>query len=77
MPWYARHFVLEHYRSFTLPADSDFKRFEDWGAACLDVSWVKTTLQDKEKLIGSYAKYADNTASSQVAQAIKLGKGLP
>ena len=38
---------------------------------------VKNTLQDDEKLIASYKRYADGSAKSQVGDAIRKGGPMP
>lgn len=68
--------ILGHYRNFTIP-ENTYARYYTWYEALLKLDCVKKTLADKKSLIGSYQRYADNTAKSHVAVAIRKGKALP
>eukprot|EP00897_Mesotaenium_endlicherianum_P006623 jgi/Mesen1/598/ME001074S10750 len=76
-PWPIRHFVLEHYRGFQLPDEPELARFRGWLAAVLARPSVKATLQDEGRMLAIYKRYADNSAQSEVAQAINANRPLP
>ena len=38
---------------------------------------VKKTIQPVDKLCGMYTRYADGSAKSEVADAVRKGRGLP
>jgi len=75
VPWALRLFVLREYRDFRLPAD--WTRFRRWLEACEAHPSVRATIQDRDKLLASYERYAKNEAGSLVADAINAGKPLP
>ena len=69
--------VLPHYRGFTLPKEgAEMERYYHWYAACLERESIKKTIPEDGKLIESYQRYADGTAKSQVADAIRKGTSL-
>ncbi|GBG62537.1 hypothetical protein CBR_g30855 [Chara braunii] len=77
-PWVAaRSIIVEHYRNLSIPPSSDFERLRRWRSAVLNHPSVKATLQDEDKLIQIYKRYATNEATSQVAVAIKTNRPLP
>lgn len=76
-PYAARLYILKHYRGFELPQSSEFERFYSWWEAVKNVPAVKTTLQDEDKLLATYQRYADGSARSQVADAIRKGGAMP
>lgn len=76
-PYAARLYILKHYRGFELPESGKFERFHNWWKAVKNAPAVKTTLQDEEKLLAYYQKYADASAKSLVADAIRKGGTMP
>ena len=42
-----------------------------------DVDAVAQTFQPEDNLIAKYKRYTDGTARTEVADAIRQGKGLP
>jgi len=78
-PWVPlRDFVLEHYKAFSIPWDDpELKRLAAFKAAVEESASVRKTLADPEKLLGTYKRYADNTATSEVAKAVNAKRGLP
>lgn len=76
-PHAVRFFILKHYRCFEVPKSEEFKRFHIWCEAVRNASAVKVTLQDESKLLDSYKRYADASATSQVADAIRKGGTMP
>ena len=69
--------ILGNFRDFVIPKDGVFERYHTWKAACETRSSVFSTLQNKEKLIAKYQRYADNSAKTEVAEAIRRGQTLP
>ena len=69
--------VLPHFRQFSIPDDKTFKRYHTWYAAVSQHNSVKKTTPEADKLIPVYTRYADGSASSMVAEAIKKGTTLP
>ena len=69
--------VLPHYRKFSIPDDEDFKRYHTWYAAISQHEHIKKTIPELDKLIATYTRYADGSATSMVAEAIKKGTVLP
>jgi glutathione S-transferase len=77
LPFALRLPILTHYRDFGLPHDGSFDRFKTWLKACQSRQSVTPTEPPADKLIAIYQRYADNTANSQVAEAIRKGAALP
>ena len=75
VPWALRLFVLREYRHFRVPAD--WTRFRRWLEACEAHPSVRATVQDRDKLLATYERYAKNEATSLVADAINAGRPLP
>jgi len=73
LPWFQRLYsVLQHYRGYTLPEGEGeggdnkiaFDRLREWYAACLARPDFAATVVDRDRLIGNYSGYADNSATS-------------
>ena len=78
IPWALRFYVLKAYRGFELPNEgAEWERFQRWFLACQRHPSVMATVQDEDKLLHSYERYAKNNAGSQVADAINANKPLP
>jgi len=75
-PWLFRAGnVLKHYRGFSLPSG---EKFNAWLQRLLEHPAFKGTCSDEELYIDSYERYAFNRpGTSQVANAINSGRGLP
>ena len=80
-PWAARLYILEHYRgpAFRVPPAGDGRdpglaRFHAWAAHVLAHPSVAPTLAARDALLAVYARYADGTAHSKVADAVRAGK---
>uniref|UniRef100_A0A0B7BC75 glutathione transferase n=4 Tax=Arion vulgaris TaxID=1028688 RepID=A0A0B7BC75_9EUPU len=69
--------VLEFYRNFEIPNDSRFARFFKWREAAEARPSIKATAPDSEKILARYIHYAQNTAQSEVADAIRKGTAFP
>jgi glutathione S-transferase len=79
-PFVHRLFILEHYRGFSLPEVTEVDRVTNEKL----MSWQKRlearpgfaqTLSAPAKLISIYKRYADGTAKSKVAEAVRQGSG--
>ena len=73
-PWAQRDFILKHYRSFSIPSNGKFARYQTWLAAVKELPSVKATVQPEDKLLQIYQRYADSTAKTLVADAVRAGK---
>ena len=75
-PWAFRLYVLERFRGFKLDQNLPWvKNFMHWKERMEnEIKGVKDTLPDKNKLLGSYERYADASAKSLVGQAVNAGK---
>ena len=68
--------LLPVYRGYTPPMEG-LEQYYKWYAAACEYDSVKKTLPDTNKLIESYKRYAEDTAKSAVAEAIRKGTALP
>jgi len=75
-PWLFRMTnVLKHYRDFDLPAIS---KISQWVVRLLEHPAFKGTSSTEDLYLDSYERYAHNRPNtSQVANAINSGQGLP
>ena len=80
-PWVDRFYILKHHRGFEVPGseeeDGAFARFHTWWQAVQAVPAFHDTVQDRERLLAKYQRYADDTATSLVAVAVREGNALP
>ena len=77
IPFALRIDILAHYRIFSLPTDGSFDRLNVWMDAWKSRPAVNATIAPQDKLIAIYKRYADNSAKSEVAEAIRKGRPLP
>lgn len=81
-PWLFRATnVLRHFRGFEpkdlLEADV-YKRWSEWSSAVFGLEAFKATTSTDDLYLDSYVRYAQNRPmTSQVAEAINKGRGLP
>lgn len=76
MPWAWRFYVLEHYRgpNFAVPYDEpELQAYKEWFDHVFDLDAVKRTLPDKNRYLEHIGKYADSSARSKVANAVRRG----
>mmetsp|Transcript_39620 Transcript_39620/g.55843 ORF Transcript_39620/g.55843 Transcript_39620/m.55843 type:complete len:285 (-) Transcript_39620:47-901(-) len=75
LPWAYRYYVLEHYRGpeFVIPKDASLDAYHEWFQHCLGLDSVKRTLPDKDQYLEHIEKYADSSARSKVANAVRRG----
>lgn len=70
--------VLSHYRDIVIPTEgAEMERYYRWYTAAKDRDSVKKTLSEDAKLVSSYQTYADDSANSLVAEAIRKGTAIP
>jgi len=76
-PWSFRATnVLKHYRGFEFPNIEG--RYKKWQDAVIAHPAVLATCSTEDLYLDSYARYAENRPNtSQVANAINAGRGLP
>jgi len=76
LPWSFRYYVFEHYRGkeFVIPRDDpELKSYWEWFDCVMDLDCVKRTLPDKDQYLEHIGKYADSSARSKVANAVRRG----
>ena len=75
IPWAFRYYVLTHYRgpNFAIPESLDFAAYHRWYDHVMSLDSVKRTLPDKDKYLEHIFKYADGSARSKVANAVRRG----
>jgi glutathione S-transferase len=75
IPWAFRYYVLEHYRGpkYSIPDTTDFAAYHQWYDHVMNLAQVKRTLPDKKKYLEHIHKYADGSARSKVANAVRRG----
>ncbi|GMH82476.1 hypothetical protein TrST_g12489 [Triparma strigata] len=78
-PWAWRYYVFKHYRGeeFDVSRDSmptdEHRPFFDWLEHVTELPKVKKTLPDKDRYLVHIGKYADGSARSKVAEAVRRG----
>ena len=77
VPFTLRFDILKKYRGFSVPESPEFDRFRAWMKACHARESIKKTLPDYERLTAKYQRYADNSAKTEVADAIRTGGTMP
>ena len=76
IPWAFRYYVLEHYRGpdFQIPTnDDDLAPYHRWFDHVMNLESVQRTLPDKDRYLEHIYKYADGSARSKVANAVRRG----
>lgn len=77
LPWAFRFYVFEHYRGddYVISADRypQLQPYLEWLDYVLSLDCVKRTLPDKEDYLIHIGKYADSSARSKVANAVRRG----
>ena len=73
-PWWQRmHSVIRHYRGFEIPP-ARLGRLVRWGDAVMTRPSFARTCVDPDRLIANYSGYADDSATSAVAQQFREPK---
>lgn len=74
MPWAYRYYIFEHYRGYTIPLDDpELQAYKEWYDYVFNLDSVKRTLPDKDRYLEHIGKYADASARSKVANAVRRG----
>jgi len=76
VPWAYRYYVFEHYRGskYAIPtADPELEPYHEWYEHVMNIDAVKRTLPDKDEYLEHIGKYADSSARSKVANAVRRG----
>lgn len=75
IPWAYRFYVLEHYRGpdFGIPHTPELEPYHAWYNHVMQLESVQRTLPDKERYLDHILKYADGSARSKVANAVRRG----
>ena len=77
VPWAYRYYVFEHYRGekyvITPELYPELQPYFDWYDHVMEVDAVKRTLPDKDRYLEHIGKYADSSARSKVANAVRRG----
>jgi glutathione S-transferase len=74
IPWAFRYYVLEHWvgPEFKIPTEN-LAAYHEWFDHVMNLESVKRTLPDKERYLQHIFKYADGSARSKVANAVRRG----
>jgi len=76
LPWAYRFYVFQHYRGddFVIPNDDPtLQPYFEWYNYIIDLDCVKRTLPEKDRYLIHIGKYADSSARSKVANAVRRG----
>lgn len=77
IPWAFRYYVFEHYRGHEYVINTErypqLQPYFEWFDYVMELDCVKRTLPDKEKYLEHIGKYADSSARSKVANAVRRG----
>ncbi len=78
IPWAYRYYVFEHYRGEEYVIDTvekypQLKPYQRWYDHVMNLESVKRTLPDKDDYLEHIGKYADSSARSKVANAVRRG----
>lgn len=69
--------ILPRYRDWSIPEAAGLERYHQWYAAVSLCDSVRNTMPEDERLVESYKRYAEDTAQSLVAEAVRKGTALP
>ena len=76
LPWAYRYYVFEHYRGkeYVIPKDDpSLRAYHDWCDYIFNLDSMKRTFPDKDQYLEHIGKYADSSARSKVANAVRRG----
>jgi glutathione S-transferase len=74
MPWAYRYYIFEHYRGYSIPVnDPALHAYWEWHNWAFSLDSVRRTLPDKGRYLEHIGKYADSSARSKVANAVRRG----
>ncbi|KAL3806864.1 hypothetical protein ACHAXA_004575 [Cyclostephanos tholiformis] len=74
MPWAYRYYIFEHYRGYSIPMDDpELHVYREWHDWAFSLDCVRRTLPDRDRYLEHIGKYADSSARSKVANAVRRG----
>ena len=75
VPWAYRFYIFETYRGpdFVIPQTKELEPYHEWYDHVMNLDSVKRTLPDKDRYLEHIKKYADGSARSKVANAVRRG----
>ena len=76
VPWACRYYIFEHYRGsdYVIPKDDpELAAYHEWCDHVLALPSVARTLPDRDRYLEHIGKYADSSARSKVANAVRRG----
>jgi len=75
-PWAFRYYVFEHYRgpNYCIPKDDpELRLYHEWFSYMMKLESVQRTIPKKDDYLEHIGKYADSSARSKVANAVRRG----
>ena len=68
--------MFEHYRgaNFKIPKEKDLENYQAWHEHVMSLPQVARTLPEKGRYLEHIGKYADSSARSKVANAVRSGR---
>ena len=75
-PHVERFPALKHYRNFEVPETEEYKRFHAWWHAVQHHPSFQPARITTDFMIGVYKSYAENSATSKVAESIRKGEPI-
>jgi glutathione S-transferase len=84
-PWAVRSWIFDDFKNgLGIPAEGKggndeniWGRYRKWLGAIEQRKSIVETTSDKEHYVPIYKRYADNVAQSELAKAVRSGKGVP
>lgn len=84
-PWAVRLWVFDEFKGgLGIPADGQggsdegiWRRWRKWTRAIEGRKSVRETMSDRQFYVPIYRRYADDTAQSELAKAVRTGRGVP
>ena len=75
LPWAYRYYVFKEYRGddYVIPETKELEGYHEWYDHVMNLESVKRTLPDKDRYLDHISKYADGSARSKVANAVRRG----
>ena len=76
LPWAYRYYVLQHYcgADFVIPTnDPSYEPYHTWYQHMMSLDYVQRTCPDSDRYLYHIQKYANGTARSKVANAVRRG----
>jgi glutathione S-transferase len=75
IPWAYRYYVFKEYRGpeFVIPETPALQKYHEWYDHVMNLDSVKRTLPQKDRYLEHISKYADGSARSKVANAVRRG----